>query len=1013
LHNNTLYGLLNLRFFKGLKKLNQRDIFFRHLDNIRLYAGAKEISIFHQQLYDSLEGGEKYRNVHGVSVNSISLSETPLVKSIEQQIHLNDLRSVYIVKHDEITTYLKITNFTLIGHEDALVNATKTFIPRQFTKAIPYPAQSYWLKLIFSKACPQWLNEAETQLLNEQLSSELAHLYRLLESTSSLLNIALEFIDLSSDLLNMFCSRSVLQNRITLLGRTDSVGLIMLHCMDFNQINKKFSHEQGDKVIREIASALRSITRESDILSRFNGALFGVVFSVGEQDDVTHFAHKLQRILQHNQYLGGAINLTFHLGAAMINQTEVFRTNLERATTLISRADQALNAAQQEKAPSIVTWNHDDFSLHQQQFNYLGGIFTADTVTDHRNMLLLWDISLLIVDKNEFSHLLQNLVQRLAQTFEFQSAGVISSEEKTDTKLLFSISPEDNAIGISQEHGTLKPILHAMQASVQSSNSPTERFIDDKLLLVLPLKIDSPDCFFISGLADKFQVTHDTRVLLSGLVRQLGKALRRSRLEEELNQKLETQNEQLQHELAILKEGIQESRVVFQSTIMHKLMEHAKRAAITDTTVLVTGESGTGKERLINALHTLGPRADKPFVIVDCGSIPETLIESELFGYVKGAFTGAQHSSKGKITDADGGVLVLDEIGELPLKMQTKLLRFVQEKHYTPVGGNRLLEVDVKIIAVTNRNLAEEVEKGSFRRDLYYRLNVLTLHNPPLRQRNEDIPLLSKHFLNKFSEQFNTPTKKLSANAMQKMQQYSWPGNIRELENRLMQATLMCEGDFIEWELLNIDIENEQMNSPTVRHIEPKAKDILPSIGFIKSNDIFNKRRSIENKSAAVKHPMRDVYDQDNIMENLAITLAESFSSYHQHPHFFNAPIGTWIEDDLILQTYIESGEKMRTTAARLHISQSKARRRVDKILAIQTNEPQYRPPNWINIEQALLPIANGNVIIIDCLKELKLTVIKVILDVATFNMAQAAEMLGVSEPTFYKLKKSLETKAV
>ena len=162
--------------------------------------------------------------------------------------------------------------------------------------------------------------------------------------------------------------------------------------------------------------------------------------------------------------------------------------------------------------------------------------------------------------------------------------------------------------------------------------------------------------------------------MLSGLISQLGKALRRSRLEEELNRKLETQNEQLQHELAILKEGIQESSIIFQSAIMHKLMKHAKRAAITDTTVLVTGESGTGKERLINALHTLGPRADKPFVIVDCGSIPETLIESELFGYVKGAFTGAQNSSKGKITDAHGGVIVLDEIGELPLKMQTKLL---------------------------------------------------------------------------------------------------------------------------------------------------------------------------------------------------------------------------------------------------------------------------------------------------------------------------------------------------
>jgi diguanylate cyclase (GGDEF)-like protein len=710
---------------------------------------------------------------------------------LKHQSNVGTHKDIHFVKNDDMTIFIQLNDgISIIPNGDSS-DVTKPLIPRKTSKSITEQSEFYWLQLTYDKTGPQWLSDIDADLSKEQLSSEVAHLHRLLDSTNLLLNIVLEHIDLSSDLLTMLCSRSVLQTKITTLGKTDSIGLIMLHCTDFNQINKKFSHEHGDKVIREVASTLRPITRESDILSRFSGALFGIGFSVNEQDDVAHIAQKLQQALQQNQYLDGAINLTFNIGAATIQKNETFNTDSERTSALISRADQALTAAQQEKIPSIIVWSNDDFSLHQQQFNYLGGIFTADTVTDYRNMLLLWDISSLIADKYEFSHLLQSVVQRLAQTFEFLCAGVISTPEQTDPGLLYSISAEDNAIALSDEHAELKPMLHQMQTSVQTNYKPSERFIGDKLLLVLPLKIDSPDCFFISGVAEKFQVTHDTKVLLSGLIRQLGKALRRSRLEEELNRKLETQNEQLQHELTSLKEGIQESSVVFQSTIMHKLMKHAKRAAITDTTVLVTGESGTGKERLINALHTLGPRADKSFVIVDCGSIPETLIESELFGYVKGAFTGAQNSSKGKIADADGGVLVLDEIGELPLKMQTKLLRFVQEKHYTPVGGNKLLDVDVKIIAVTNRNLAEEVDKGTFRRDLYYRLNVLTLHNPPLRQRSEDIPLLSSHFLKKFSEQFNTGKKSLSANAMHKMQQYSWPGNIRELENRLMQATLM------------------------------------------------------------------------------------------------------------------------------------------------------------------------------------------------------------------------------
>jgi hydrogenase-4 transcriptional activator len=984
--------------------LHPRDIFIRHLDTIRSYVGAKDISIFHPLLNDSFLGIEKPTSENQVSVANTSQLDAKETNLIEQHSNLNEHNSCHVVQFDEKTTFIKLISTTAIN--DELAKSTKKLIPRKVANTITEPEQSVWLKLVFSKTSPLWLSKTDVQP-----SLEITHLYKLLESINFLLNMIIEYIELSSDSLSKLCSRSVLQTKITALGRTDSVGLIMLHCTNFNQINKKFGHEHGDKVIREIASNLRPITRESDILSRFSGALFGIGFSVSDQDNVTHFAQKLQSTLQHNQYLDGAINLTFNIGAATIKQDEVFRTETDRASTLLSRADQALTAAQQEKIPSIITWSRDDFNLQQQPFNYLGGIFTADTVTDYRNMLLLWDISSLIADKYEFSHLLQSVVQRLAQTFEFLCAGVISTDEKTDTSLLYSISSEDNAIALAEEHQALKPILYQMQASVHLNNTPSEKFVGDNVVLVLPLKIDSPDCFFISGVADKFQVTHDTKVLLSGLIRQLGKALRRSRLEEELNRKLETQNERLQHELAILKEGIQESNIVFQSAIMHKLMEHTKRAAITDTTVLVTGESGTGKERLIHALHTLGPRSDKPFVIVDCGSIPETLIESELFGYVKGAFTGAQNSSKGKITDADGGVLVLDEIGELPLQMQTKLLRFVQEKHYTPVGGNKLLDVDVKIIAVTNRDLAAEVEKGTFRRDLYYRLNVLTLHTPPLRQRSEDIPLLSKHFLNKFSEQFSSGKKSLSENALYKMQQYAWPGNIRELENKLMQATLMCEGSFIEWELLNINDQNTQSPSSTVNLTQANVQFIKPAAESTTANDAFSQIQPFTEKSASVVEPENDVFDKDSALENVAKILAESFNSYHQHPHFFNAPIGSWIEDDLILQTYIQSGEKMSTTAARLYISQSKARRRVDKILAMQTDEPQYRPPNWANIEQALLPIASGNVVINDCLAEIKLTVMKVILDVATFNMAQAAEMLGVSEPTFYKLKKSLETK--
>jgi diguanylate cyclase (GGDEF)-like protein len=907
-----------------------------------------------------------------------------------------------IVKVATQTLLIKLSNTNTVANCPKQVNQAK---PEQRKQNIQENTnenqQVYWLKLTYQHSQPSWLDGDKPITEPSADTISVSHFERLLATAEQLKNVVLEYLALSSDPLTMLCSRSVLQTKIAALIEQNSVGLVMLHCTDFNQINRKFGHEYGDKVIQEIATNLKAVTRDTDILSRFSGALFGLAFNVFEQDDVTAIAKNLQKSLQHNQYLDGAINLTFNLGAAVITLKESFKSDTERASTLINRADQALTAAQQEKIPSIITWTNDDFSLHQQQFNYLGGIFTADTVTDYRNMLLLWDISSLIADKHEFSHLLQSVVQRLAQTFEFLNAGIISAEPQTNKALLYSINDQDLAVPLTQQDQQLLPVLHQMQTGVEASSKPSERYMGDNLVLVLPLKIDSPDCFFISGVASKFQVKHDTKVLLSGLIRQLGKALRRSRLEEELNRKLESHNEQLQNELTTLKEGLQESNIIFQSSIMHSLMKHAKRAAMTDTTVLVTGESGTGKERLIHALHTLGPRANKALVIVDCGSIPETLIESELFGYIKGAFTGAQNSSKGKIADAQGGVLVLDEIGELPLQMQTKLLRFVQEKHYTPVGGNKLIDIDVKIIAVTNRDLATEVEKGTFRRDLYYRLNVLTLHNPPLRERAEDITLLSTHFLKRFAEQFSTNKKMLSEQAAKHMQQYAWPGNIRELENRLMQATLMCEGDVIEWELLNVlsntvatppNTTQENKHLPEPDYFPPPIDTVQPASAIVASHSEVN---SIS-------------MDKPSTLANLTGVLKQCFQSSDQSSQLFNAPIGQWIEDDLILQTFVQSGEKMRTTAARLHISQSKARRRVDKILADQSEQNQYRPANWHDIQQALLPISSGNVVIDECLIEVKLSVMQVILSLDNLNMAQAAEMLGVSEPTFYKLKRRL-----
>jgi transcriptional regulator with PAS, ATPase and Fis domain len=210
------------------------------------------------------------------------------------------------------------------------------------------------------------------------------------------------------------------------------------------------------------------------------------------------------------------------------------------------------------------------------------------------------------------------------------------------------------------------------------------------------------------------------------------------------------------------------------------------------STVLIQGESGTGKELVARAIHCSGKRAAKPFVSVPCAALAETLLESELFGYEKGAFTGAGSQTKGKFELADGGTLVLDEIGDIPPKLQADLLRVLQERCFYRVGGNDEVVVDVRIIAATNRNLKAAVREGSFREDLFYRVNVIGIRLPPLRERREDIPLLARYFMERFTREMNRPVEDLSEGAVRLLMAHDWPGNVRELENAIERAIVVC-----------------------------------------------------------------------------------------------------------------------------------------------------------------------------------------------------------------------------
>lgn len=237
--------------------------------------------------------------------------------------------------------------------------------------------------------------------------------------------------------------------------------------------------------------------------------------------------------------------------------------------------------------------------------------------------------------------------------------------------------------------------------------------------------------------------------------------------------------------------------IIGESQSLREVFKVLAKVAPTESTVLVTGESGTGKELLVRALHNNSLRKDKPFIPINCGAIPRELLESELFGHEKGAFTHAIRSRAGRFELADGGTVFLDEIGEMDLSLQVKILRVLQEKEFERVGGTGLKKVDVRVVAATNRDLEVEVAAGRFREDLFYRLNVIPIHLPPLRERGLDVMILAKHFLKRFCVRKSRPTLEIASDATKLLVSYSWPGNVRELENFMERMSILCDADII------------------------------------------------------------------------------------------------------------------------------------------------------------------------------------------------------------------------
>jgi two-component system response regulator AtoC len=322
---------------------------------------------------------------------------------------------------------------------------------------------------------------------------------------------------------------------------------------------------------------------------------------------------------------------------------------------------------------------------------------------------------------------------------------------------------------------------------------------------------------------------------------------------------LKRENRVLREQLRRVEERQRFGRLVAKSSAMQAVFTLAAKAAQYNTTVLITGESGTGKELVARAIHQSGPRKQYPLVAVNCGSIPENLLESELFGHVKGAFTGADGSKKGLFEEAHRGTIFLDEIGELPLNLQVKLLRVLQENEIRSVGSAQSRKIDVRVIAATSRNLQQMVTDGEFREDLFYRLNVLPVEVPPLRDRSEDIPLLCQHFIQQLNDTLHRRIKGIAPAAMISLLQHFWPGNVRELENAIERAMVLSEGDILDEDSFSYSSLSMTSPSPSAQgfdgHSLKIAQKILEKEMIVKALKATDGNRTQAARLLEISHP--------------------------------------------------------------------------------------------------------------------------------------------------------------
>ena len=764
--------------------------------------------------------------------------------------------------------------------------------------------------------------------------------------------------------------------------RQEPVSLLFINPDHFEQINHRFGRHEGDGAIRETASLLRSVLRESDLLFHYSGAIFAIALPATDETGARAIAEKIRLKFASSYFVNGALRMTISIGGSCNDAGD---KELLDAGEIVRRADNALNISKLGGGASIEFW-HAGGRVPVAGKNATGNaLFTADAIKDYRNMGLLWDLMSAVTAEPEVAAIGRAVTSRIAQGFKADTVALfsfsleVSAERQPEIDALALVAASQWQAETENVSALLAPpemadIGSLIEQAIALRDAASITAGDQVCRCVVPLIVREImiGCLYIDSRASQELDAKDL-VFIRALVSQVAVSLDRADLLKKWLEKSTRERKQLRVEVRELRQAVGQSKLVYQSEEMQQVMQTVQKIAGTDATVLITGESGTGKEMLGHAVHDLSARFDKPFITVDCGAISPNLIEAELFGRVKGAFTGADSATSGYIRQAQGGTLFLDEIGELPIDVQTRLLRFVQEKTVTAVGSSLSQKIDVRIIAATNRDLLEEVRTGGFRSDLFYRLQVMTLTPPPLRSHAADVLPLVYHFLEKFCLQYQKRSLHLNSEAKAALEAYDWPGNVRELQHTVLRAVLLADSSTIGPAELNLP----QAQRTPVLMVEP----LWPPAD---SSEVTGDHSS------------------DGLWEALGRVLRiEVNDLLGQQP-----PIGRWLAEEFLLAAIKHAGGVIRQAAELLGQAESTFRRQLVKAQRLRQLGAGPQHAGWEDIERIVFRLVQARMHgrgpdadnMVHRSREILLSVVA---DAVAGRLSYGAALMDVSTPTY------------